>query len=361
VGPRAVSIGTVRIGLGGEERSMRAQTLAVPLAVLVAGVSCSTGPEAKGAAPGADGRQSGFALPAWNTGDYDSRQAPAYIRQIAATGAGWVQINPTWYQQTARDDALRTTGETASDAGVRHIIALARKAGLKVLLKPHVDLPGDQDRADIRPADPRRWFAAYTDFIVHYADLARRTHVAEFAVGTELAGVSRDRAGWLRVIGAVRRHYDGPLVYAANYDEYRTVAFWDALDLIGIDAYWPLARKPTTDVAALRRAWRPIAERLAAFSARTHRRILFTEAGYVSQRGSTVEPYSWTISRSGGDEEQAAAYEALLATFGRYPWWAGVHWWMWDDWPGSGETPKNLAYTPHGKPAEQVVRRWWRS
>jgi hypothetical protein len=361
VGPRAVSIGTVRIGLGGEERSMRAQTLAVPLAVLVAGVSCSTGPEAKGAAPGADGRQSGFALPAWNTGDYDSRQAPAYIRQIAATGAGWVQINPTWYQQTARDDALRTTGETASDAGVRHIIALARKAGLKVLLKPHVDLPGDQDRADIRPADPRRWFAAYTDFIVHYADLARRTHVAEFAVGTELAGVSRDRAGWLRVIGAVRRHYDGPLVYAANYDEYRTVAFWDALDLIGIDAYWPLARKPTTDVAALRRAWRPIAERLAAFSARTHRRILFTEAGYVSQRGSTVEPYSWTISRSGGDEEQAAAYEALLATFGRYPWWAGVHWWMWDDWPGSGETPKNLAYTPHGKPAEQVVRHWWRS
>lgn len=341
---------------------MRAPTLAVPLAALVAAVSCSAGSAAKDvpAAPGVRGQEHGFALPSWNTGDYDSSQAPAYVRRIAATGAGWVQITPTWYQRTTRDDAPHTTEETASDASVRHIIGLARQAGLKVLLKPHVDLPGDQDRANIRPKDPRRWFAAYTGFVVHYADLARQTGAGEFAVGTELAGVSTDRARWLGVIAAVRRHFDGPLVYAANYDEYARVAFWDALDLVGVDAYWPLTTRPTTDVATLRRAWRPIAERLAGFSARTHRRILFTEAGYVSQRGTTVEPYSWTISRSGGEEEQAAAYEALLATFSRSPWWAGVHWWMWDDWPGSGETPRRLAYTPHGKPAEQVVRRWWR-
>ena len=341
---------------------MRAQTLAMPLAALVAVVSCSAGSEAKGARAThrVRGQQRGFALPSWNARDYDSRQAPAYVKRIVATGAGWLQINPTWYQKTARDGSPHTTGETASDASVRHIVGLAREAGLKVLLKPHVDLPGDQDRADIRPADSGRWFAAYTDFIVHYADLARQTRVAEFAVGTELAGVSADRDRWLRVIAAVRRHFDGPLVYAANYDEYPKVAFWDALDLIGIDAYWPLAGSPTTDAAALRRSWRPIAGRLADFSARTHRRILFTEAGYVSQRGTTVEPYSWTISRTNGDAEQAVAYEALLATFSRYAWWAGVHWWMWDDWPGSGDTPKRLAYTPHGKPAEQVVRRWWR-
>ncbi|WP_290118679.1 hypothetical protein [Actinomadura sp. DC4] len=331
----------------------------MPLAALMAAASCSPGSEAT-ARPEDPGQERGFALPSWNAGDYDSRQAPAYIRRIAATGARWVQINPTWYQRTTRDDSPHTTGETASDGSVRHIIGLARAAGLKVLLKPHVDLPGAQDRADIRPSDSRHWFAAYTGFIVHYADLARQAHAAELAVGTELAGVSGDRAGWLGVIAAIRRHFDGPLVYAANYDEYSKVAFWDALDLVGIDAYWPLAARPTTDVAALRRSWRPIAERLSGFAARTHRRILFTEAGYVSQRGTTVAPYSWTISRSNGDDEQAAAYEALLETFGRFPWWAGVHWWMWDDWPGSGETPARLAYTPHGKPAEQVVRRWWR-
>lgn len=341
---------------------MRRRALALPVAALAAAAGCRTD---AGSGPSRTRRkpprgQHGFALPSWNTGDYRGPSAPAYVAQIAATGAGWLQINPTWYQKDTRGSVMRPTGETASDASVRHIIALAHRAGLKVLLKPHVDLPGDEDRAGIRPADPGRWFAAYTGFIVHYADLARRAGVAEFAVGTELAGVSADRRAWLGVIAAVRRRFDGPLVYAANYDEYHRVAFWDALDLIGIDAYWPLAGRPTTDVAALRRAWRPIVDRLAAFAARLDRPILFSEAGYVSQRGCTVEPYSWTISGENGDTEQAAAYEALLATLSGHRWWAGVHWWMWDDWPGSGETPKRLAYTPHGKPAERVVRRWWR-
>jgi hypothetical protein len=324
----------------------------IHVAVLVAATSCLS-------AAGKD-LQHGFALPSWNRGDYDDRQAPAYLDRIAATGAGWVQLTPTWYQRTAHDDAMHTTDETASDASVRHIIARAHQAGLKVLLKPHIDLPGDQDRAAIRPRNPARWFAAYTAFIVHYADLAKSTGTAELAVGTELAGVSGATEQWRKVITSVRAHFPGRLTYAANYDEYPKVAFWADLDLIGVDAYWPLAKEPTTDVTTLERAWRPIKTSLARFSARTHRPILFTEAGYVSQHGAAVEPYSWTISRTPADREQAAAYEALLATFTGSDWWAGVYWWMWDDWPGSGETPRRLAYTPHGKPAEQVVRRYWK-
>jgi CheY-like chemotaxis protein len=305
-------------------------------------------------------RQHGFALPSWSTGDYDGPHAAAYVRAIADTGASWLQLNPTWYQKSPRDDAPRTTDETASDDSVRHIVGLARAAGLKVLLKPHVDLLDEQDRATISPADPDRWFAAYTRFIVHYAELARESGAAEFAVGTELAGVSGERAEWLAVIKAVRARFHGPLVYAANYDEYAGVEFWDALDLIGVDAYWPLTDGPTTDPAVLRRSWQPIAARLAAFSAEHDRKILFTEAGYVSQRGATNRPFAWTISDVRGDEEQAAAYRALLEAFSGQKWWGGVHWWMWDDWPGAGETPHELAYSPHHKPAEQVVREWWR-
>ncbi|MBC6457228.1 glycoside hydrolase family 113 [Actinomadura sp. HBU206391] len=341
---------------------MTATALAVTAGCMPGPLSppAAEGPLGKGGAQAVRAQQRGFALPSWSAGDYAGPEAAAYVKAIADTGARWLQLNPTWYQQSPHDDALRTTGETASDNSVRHIIRLARAAGLKVLLKPHVDLLDGQDRATIRPADPGRWFAAYTRFIVHYAELARESGAAEFAVGTELAGVSGERAEWLAVIKAVRARFDGPLVYAANYDEYPNVRFWDALDLIGVDAYWPLAQVPTTDRAALRRAWEPIAAELAAFSAARHRRILFTEAGYVSQQGATTRPYSWTISEVRGDEEQAAAYHALLEGFSGRTWWAGVHWWMWDDWPGAGETPHALAYSPHHKPAEQVVRRWWR-
>ncbi|MEU4095635.1 hypothetical protein [Streptomyces sp. NPDC026673] len=309
----------------------------------------------------ADERIHGIALPSWSAGDYDSPAAGRYLRGIAATGARWVSLTPTWYQSGVHDASMRTTEETASDASLRRIIRRAHAAGLKVLLKPHVDLTGGGDRAGIRPADRDAWFAAYTRFIAHYAELADGLGVERFSVGTELAGTSRDGGRWRAVIRAVREAYAGPLVYAANYDEYERIPFWDALDLIGVDAYWPLAERPTADARRLGAAWRPITRELAAYSARHHRRILFTEAGYVSQRGATTAPYSWTVSRQPAEAEQAAAYQALLTALDGERWWAGVCWWMWDDWPDSGETPARLAYSPHGKRAEEVLRRWWRT
>ncbi|MFD0384248.1 hypothetical protein ACFQ2B_24240 [Streptomyces stramineus] len=302
----------------------------------------------------------GITLPAWGADDYSRPEAATYLRQIAATGARWVTFTPTWYQDRATDSAIRTTDETASDESLRHIIGLAHAAGLKTMVKPHVDLVKGGDRSTIRPGDPGAWFAAYERFITHYARLAADTGAEQLAVGTELTGTSRDGGRWGKVVDAVRERYRGPLTYAANYDEYRQIPFWDRLDVIGIDAYWPLADRATTDTDRLREAWRPIVEELAAFSARHHRKILFTEAGYVSQRGTTTAPYSWTVSKRSGEDEQAAAYDALLTAMDGKPWWAGVSWWMWDDWPDSGETAARLAYTPHGKRAERVLREWWR-
>ncbi|MFD9790572.1 hypothetical protein ACFWXK_06420 [Streptomyces sp. NPDC059070] len=348
-------------------RTRAVAAVAAAAALVLAGCSGGSGtgpgpgPSRSGGsgAPHDDGRVRGMTLPSWAVDDYGGPRARQYLADIAHTGARWVVFTPTWYQKNTEESGQRPTEETASDASLRGISALARAAGLKVMLKPHVDLVDGTDRAEIRPADRAAWFTSYERFITHYADLARETGAERFVVGTELAGVSADGAAWHRVVAAVRSHYRGPLTYAANYDEYAKVAFWQDLDVIGVDAYWPLAEKPTTDAGALARAWRPIADELAAFSASRHRPVLFTEAGYTSQRGSTTAPYSWTVSKKDGADEQAAAYRALLDTFAGRAWWAGVCWWMWDDWPDSGETPARLAYTPHGKPAEEVLRAHW--
>nr|WSZ94850.1 hypothetical protein OH820_03590 [Streptomyces sp. NBC_00857] len=302
----------------------------------------------------------GITLPAWNTDDYERPEARTYLREIADTGARWVVFTPTWYQDGTGRSTMHTSEETASDRSVRRIVGLAHAAGLKVMLKPHVDLMDGGDRAGIRPADRDAWFTAYERFITHYAALAEDLGVEQFAVGTELAGTSTDRGRWTKVIAAVRDTYRGPLTYAANYDEYARIRFWTSLDLIGIDAYWPLADSATTDPARLAKGWKPIVAELAAFAARQDKKILFTEAGYVSQHGTAAAPYSWTVSGRAGADEQSAAYRSLLTAFDGRPWWAGVCWWMWDDWPDSGETARRLAYTPHGKPAEEVLRGWWR-
>ena len=305
--------------------------------------------------------QAGITFPAWWYDEYDTRFSDRALGQIADTGAGWVVLVPTWYQRTRTTATIapERRGRTPSDASLRRAIATAHRQSLKVMLKPHVDLRNDSiDRATIRPADPAAWFRSYTAFISHYADLAADAGVEQLAVGTELAGTSRGTARWRAVIGEVRSRYRGPLTYAANFDELARVGFWDALDLIGVDAYWPLAARPTTDVATLRRAWRPVVDELARAAARWDRRVVFTEAGYASVRGTVTAPYDWTVSARRSDAEQAAGYRALLETFWAKPWFAGVHWWMWDDFPGGGEDQR-LDYTPRGKPAEQVLRTFF--
>ena len=105
------------------------------------------------------------------------------------------------------------------------------------------------------------------------------------------------------VVGVARLRglYHGQLTYAANFDQYRFVTFWDRLDLLGINAYFPLIgrllpEQPDADRAAILEArWRSLLRSLDAFRAEQGipgQRVLFTEIGYVGRANSTVQPWS---------------------------------------------------------------------
>lgn len=321
--------------------------------LMLAATGCDSAPARPDQPP-----RRGFAVPTYEVKGYDAVEAADHLRDIKAVGGTWVQLNPTWYQMSPAANGFGRTSESVSDAGLRRMIRLARAAGLRVSVKPHVDLPSDADRATIRPADPDAWFATYRAFVAHYAVIAAQEGAAEFVVGTELAGVSADRARWLDVIADARSRFSGTLVYAANYDEYERVAFWDAVDVIGIDAYFPLAGTSGADVGALVKAWAPIRARLATLSARHGRPVLFTEAGYRSQAGTLARPYSFSLTTGADQREQASGYEALLRAFEGQSWWQGVDWWMWTELPVE-TTPPALSYSPRGKLAEIVLATYW--
>jgi hypothetical protein len=344
-------------------------TFAVVLAASSSGDSRAEGPLAPSPAPAeppdnaladqGSREQRGFALPTYDRQGYSSNETGVSLKQIPDTGAEWVQLNPTWYQPTKRSSDITARYDTPSDSSVETAIGLAHQARLKVLLKPHLDLLDNTRRSEIRPGNRAAWFTSYKKFISHYAELATRTGVDQFAVGTELGGLSDDRAGWIDVVGAVRARYTGTLTYAANFDEYRHVAFWDAVDLIGVNAYFQLTDGPPADTETLIEEWKPIMTQLGEFAAQTGRKILFTEAGYTSQHGSTTAPWSWTVSDRPDQAEQAAGYEALLESFHEKPWWAGVFWWCWDV-PSEDKPSDPLGYTPRGKAAQDVVTSWWK-
>ncbi|MCV7062434.1 hypothetical protein H7I76_22510, partial [Mycolicibacterium vaccae] len=86
------------------------------------------------------GQQRGFALPSWEVNGYDGPAVEQSLKEIRALGANWVQFTPTWYQQTTTSSDIYRTDRTVSDSGQERAITLAHDLGLKVLLKPHLNL-----------------------------------------------------------------------------------------------------------------------------------------------------------------------------------------------------------------------------
>jgi hypothetical protein len=176
------------------------------------------------------------------------------------------------------------------------------------------------ERRRLLAADPRsgerkvpvRGFAAYSsvdgyldDHDAAHAEWARR--VAYLDREDPLSAINRRREllerHWRRLIEETRAHYSGALTYAANFDQYREVGFWDALDLIGINAYFPLLARPPAEpgrlAGDLEASWRAILASIDDFRRGrdlSSRRVLFTEIGYVPRALATVEP--WTAEGS---------------------------------------------------------------
>lgn len=335
---------------------LRRRVAVVLLACALMFAACSTGTRAQPPNP----QQRGFAEPTWHQDGYDGAAVQNDLKAISAIGGRWVELVPTWYQWDLGANEIHKTDRTVDDKGLIRAIDLAHKQHLAVLLKPHVDVANHRSRLLIKPHDPGLWFASYQSFITHYADIAQQMGVEQFAVGTELASVSGDRKAWSKVIDATRARYHGTVLYAANFTEYDRVPFWDKVDMVAIDAYFPLADEPTHDLNKLIAGWKPVRTKLAAFARRVHKRILFTEAGFPSQRGAVTEPSDARINRSRDDVEQSVAYQSLLVSFQDQTWWAGVLWWVWSAPPGESTASYRRGYAIHGKAAEKVVRRWWK-
>ncbi|RMF76353.1 MAG: hypothetical protein D6744_12415, partial [Planctomycetota bacterium] len=77
------------------------------------------------------------------------------------------------------------------------------------------------------------------------------------------------------------------------------------------------------------------------------------------QEGAATAPWNYYQNMKAtpaGHEEQRRLYEAFLRAWDGADGLAGVIWWEWTDAPGGGE---DFNYTPRGKPAEKVLRRWF--
>lgn len=308
----------------------------------------------------------GVCFTTWTRDKFSSTGAVQALEMFRGFGAGHVQINVTEYQARYDSFNIRSTEHTPRKSSVKKAIRAAHKISLKVMLKPHIDVlntgGGNYFRQDIGFQDEKswkKWFKSYEKFIIFYAKLAEKENVEMFCVGTELSFASRKTEFWREIISKIRSVYSGELIYAANWDNYESINFWEDLDYAGINAYFPLSEEEFPTIEEIKAGWQGWIKRIEAWHEKIKKPVIFTEIGYASYEGAAREPWK-------GDEgkvdtiRQAKCYTAFFEVVWWREWFRGAYWWNFKPMIYGGGM-RNRGFTPMNKPAMEILRKWYKS
>lgn len=303
-------------------------------------------------------KRHGVNFTCWYPGCFQDGETGASLDAVHAIGGNWLAIVMTWYQATPSATTISEHPQKSPTADdLRSVVALARSKGFHILLKPHVDVIDGSWRGDVAPTNLGAWQASYRSFLLSEARLAEELGIEIVAIGDEMKSRSSETAFWSDLISDLRDTYTGKLTYAANWDEFSAVQFWDQLDFIGIDFYYPLTDDLSATRAEMEAGLLPIRDALKTFSdAHGSLPFLFTEIGYRSVDGTNTRPYDYGFNSATDREEQADAFAAALGTFENESWVEGMFWWRWDP-RLSYQDPEGYLF--YNKPAADVVKTFW--
>ena len=297
-------------------------------------------------------------------GGYHAPIVDERLEHLKKIGSNAISLMPFAYQPKADGSELRfLTQSPASetDIGTIYSARRAHAAGFHVLWKPHIWISGDSWPGDVAMPDDATWaawFTSYRRYIAHHAFLAEWAGCDLFSIGVELGQTLERKTEWEEVIASVRTLFSGAVTYSGNwFGDYDKAPFWDHLDFIGVDAYFPLSHEQNAQPTALAEGARSVAAQLKQAAKRFGKPMILTEVGYAARSGAWVEPH-----REGGEfsaEDQAIAYTALLEALGRPSWLRGIF--AWKVFSTERGNPDRPDFRFLGRPAEKVVRDYFSS
>ena len=250
-------------------------------------------------------------------------------------------------------------GETRK--GAKQYAELLQKSNVKIMIKPQIWVWNGDFTGYIEMESEETWKqfeASYESFILEYAGLAQEINAEMYCIGTELHKFVAARPEfWNQLITKVKAVYKGKLTYAENWDSFDKVPFWESLDFIGVDAYFPLSEEKMPSLETLQKGWQLHKNKIVALTKKLGRKVLFTEYGYRSMDYTVKEP--WDSSRKGkvlNLKAQEVALQALFNEFWKEEWFAGGFIWKWFHKYEKSGGLENNQFTPQNKPAEEIVR-----
>ncbi len=319
----------------------------------------------------------------------------ASFRRLASLGVTWVSIH-TWDPlQRGLDEPVFAKPDR--HFGFRDLPALVRSAhaaGLRVMVKPHLEMrgyePTEEERRLLRGPDGearralvarvesqmaqgehlqhnriamrgeedwRRWFRSYESYVMPYAREAQAAGADMFCVGREMdSTVVRREADWRTLVARIRVVFRGPSPTRRTSTPGR--ASGSGMPSTS-SASRPTSRCPTAPrprSPSSRPGWDRALAPLEQASRRFGRPVLLTEAGFPSIRSAALAP--WREERLAADVWlQARCYEATLRAVARRPWIEGAYFWLWES--PSPPAFRDPSHAIVGKPASFVMARWY--
>ncbi len=289
----------------------------------------------------------------------------SHIDPLVNVNANWAAVMPFGFVKNLKEPTVvfnvekQWWGERVD--GAKRTIDLLNQKGIKVMMKPQIWVWRGEFTGNIAMDSEQNWQTlekSYKDFIMLYAQLAQEMKVPILCIGTELYTFVQKRPKyWNQLIQKIRAVYKGKLTYAENWDQFVNVPFWNQLDYIGIDAYFPVSNSKTPTVDALRKGWQSHKNKIKALQKTVGKPILFTEFGYRSIHYTGKEP--WDSNRIEGYVDLNAQNNALTALhkeFWTEPWFVGGFLWKWYHNHDQVGGVDNNRFTIQNKPSEKIIK-----
>ena len=163
----------------------------------------------------------------------------------------------------------------------------------------------------------------------------------------------------MELIRKIRKLYSGKITYASNWgDEFENVGFWEELDYIGLDCYYPLSKNENATPEELDANFRNILKKIENIQKKYDKPLLFTEIGFRSISMPWRQPHAQANGAGYNGEHQKLCYEIVMKNLVDKPWCQGLLFWKWPSDLGN-RPPGNTDFSPSDKPAEAAVAEWF--
>jgi hypothetical protein len=219
-------------------------------------------------------------------------------------------------------------------------------------------------RGELDPGSDESWrlFAeSYRAYVLEWARFAAQHRVDMLAVGVELRSwvTTTHAPSFQPILADIRAAYPGPLTYAANWDDVEHTVIWGELDVIGVNAFYPLTDKQNASDSELVQGGMNVAKKVQALAEMWGKPVMFNEFGYTARSDPALRPWEWPDKMSGVKADaraQAAAYRGLLSgMLGRPELLGGFVWRLYAD-PDDLSQEAEWGFSPRGRAAELHLR-----